>query len=67
MFPILYKLLFWRKLFFLLLLLFIQVRKFRESRRENTEEEDEEVREVTAQSFGLRLKDGILCMSEVTV
>lgn len=43
------------------------MRKFRESRRENTEEEDEEVREVTAQSFGLRLKDGILHMSEVTV
>lgn len=43
------------------------MRKFRESRRKNTEEEDEEVREVTPLSFGLRLKNEILHMSEVTV
>lgn len=36
---------------------FIQVRKFRESRKKNTEEEDEEVREVTPLNFEHRLKN----------
>lgn len=39
---------------------FIQVRKFRESRKENTEEEDEEVREVTPLNFEHRLKNGMV-------
>lgn len=39
---------------------FNQVRKFRESRKENTEEEDEEVREVTPLNFEHRLKNGIV-------
>jgi len=38
----------------------IQVRKFRESRKKNTEEEDEEVREVTPLNFEHRLKNGIV-------
>lgn len=39
---------------------FIQVRKFRESRKKNTEEEDEEVREVTPLNFEHRLKNGMV-------
>lgn len=39
---------------------FIQVRKFRESRKKNTEEEDKEVREVITLSFEHRLKNGVV-------
>ena len=38
----------------------IQVRKFRESRKKNTEEEDEEVREVNPLNFEHRLKNGMV-------
>lgn len=37
-------------------LFFIQVRKFRESRKKNAEEEDEEVREVTPLNFEHRMR-----------
>lgn len=36
------------------------MRKFRESRKKNTEEEDEEVREVTLPNFEYRLKSGMV-------
>lgn len=39
---------------------FIQVRKFRESRKKNTEEEDKEVREVIPLNFARRLKNGVV-------
>ncbi|NWY46426.1 MRE11 protein, partial [Sylvia atricapilla] len=37
-----------------------EVRKFRESRKKNTEEEDEEFREVITLNFKHRLKIGVL-------
>lgn len=40
--------------------LFIQVRKFRESRKKNTEEEEEEVREVSPLNYEHRVKNGMV-------
>ncbi|NWI36140.1 MRE11 protein, partial [Picathartes gymnocephalus] len=37
-----------------------EVRKFRESRKKNTEEEDKEVREVIPLNFEQRLKNGVV-------
>lgn len=50
----------WNELLFWWELFFTQVRKFRECRRKNAEEEDEEVREVTPLGFGHRLKNRVV-------
>lgn len=44
---------------------FIQVRKFRESRKKNTDEEDEEVLQVSFLNFEHRLKNGMVTSAYV--